>query len=220
MSRQPTASIRIIVADDHPIVRHGLRNIVEDEADLSVAGEAGTADEVLAAAERIPCDVILLDLSMPGAQGLDLLKALRRRFPAVAILVLSIAPESQFAVRALQAGAAGYITKRSAPDLLVDAIRHVVGGGVHFSLATGRALADEALRLQPRRGADWTRLSVRENEILRLLASGLSATTIGRELGISVKTVSTHRTRMLAKLDLESTAALIRYALNAGVIER
>lgn len=207
-----------MIADDHPIVRRGLRNIVASERDLEVVAEAENAAEVLETAARTECDVVVLDLSMPGASGLSVLKELRRQHPRIAVLVLSVAPEDQFALRAVKAGAAGYLTKRSAPDQLVDAIRCVIKGGLHLSVATGRSLVDEALRPEPRRSAGWARLSDRELEVLRLLASGMSATRIGKELGVSVKTVSTHRTRLLTKLDLDSTAALVRYAIAEGLI--
>lgn len=189
------------------------------EKDLEVVAEAENAAEVLDLAARTDCDVVVLDLSMPGASGLSVLKELRRLHPRIAVLVLSVAPEEQFALRAVKAGAAGYLTKRSAPDQLVDAIRCVNKGGLHLSLSTGRSLVNEALRPEPRRSERWARLSDRELEILRLLASGMSVTRIGGELGVSVKTVSTHRKRLLTKLDLDSTAGLVRYALAEGLIE-
>ena len=216
-TKEPHA--RIIIADDHPIVRRGLRNIVDAEDGFEVVAEAGTADEVLDSAARVECDIVVLDLAMPGAAGFDVLKELRRQFPRVPVLVLSVAPEDPFALRALKAGASGYLTKRSAPDQLVDAIRRVVSGGVHLSLATGRALVDEALRPVERHGPTWSRLSNRELEVLRLLASGMSPTRIGRDLGISIKTVSTHRKRLLTKLGLETTADLVRYALAQRLID-
>lgn len=208
-----------MIADDHPVVRRGLRDIVEAEEDLEVVAEAENAAGVLEYAARTECDVVLLDLSMPGASGLSVLKELRRQHPHIAVLVLSVAPEDQFAVRAVKAGASGYLTKRSAPHQLVDAIRCVIKGGLHLSVATGRSLVNEALRPEPRRSAQWARLSDRELEILRLLASGMSATRAGQELGISVKTVSTHRKRILTKLDLDSTAGLVRYAIEEGLIK-
>lgn len=219
VSSNRRARARILIADDHPIVRRGLRDIVESEKDLEVVGEAETAVEALEHAARTECDVVVLDLSMPGASGLSVLKELRRRHPRIAVLVLSVAPEEQFALRAIKAGAAGYLTKRSAPDQLVEAIRCVIKGGLHVNLATGRSLVNEALRPEPRRSARWARLSDRELEILRLLASGMTATRIGQHLGVSVKTVSTHRKRLLTKLDLDSTAGLVRYALTEGLIQ-
>ena len=210
---------RIMIADDHPIVRRGLRDTLASEQGFDVVAEAGTADEVLALAAQIPCDVLVLDLSMPGASGLNLLRQCRQQFPSIPVLILSVAPEDQFALRALEAGAAGYLTKRSAPDLLVDAIRRVASGGVHLSLAAGRALVAQALRPPARERLAHGGLSTRELQILHLLASGLTPTRIGRELDISVKTVSTHRRRLLEKLHLDSTAALIGYALQHGLLE-
>lgn len=199
----------IIIADDHPIVRRGLRNIVEVEADLEVVGEAASAGEVIELVSSTPCDVVVLDLSMPGASGLSVLTELRRLHPGIAILVLSVAPEEQFAVRAVKAGAAGYLTKRSAPQQLVEAIGRVLGGGLHVSFVTARSLAHDGLEPSCRT-EHWGRLSDRELEILKRLAAGASPTLIGDELGISRKTVSTHRKRLLKKLDLHATAELIR----------
>ena len=210
--------IRIVIADDHPIVRGGLRNIVEAESDLVIVGEASTADELRRTALEV-CDVLVLDLSMPGAIGLGLLKEIRTRFPSMPILVLSISPEEQFAIRALRAGASGYVTKRSAPAMLVDAVRRVFAGGVYVSVAVSRQLAAQALRPAVRAGSKHSRLSDRELEILQLLVSGLSSTKIAAHLHISVKTVSTHRARLLAKLGLDSNAALVRFAIRERLAE-
>ncbi len=210
--------IRIVIADDHPIVRRGLRNIVESESDFMVVGEASTADEIDNTLLD-GCDVLVLDLSMPGAVGLSVLKDVRLRSPALPILILSMTPEEQFALRALRAGASGYITKRSAPDMLVDAIRRVIGGGVYVSVAVSRMLAAEALRPAARTRSMHSRLSDRELEILQLFASGMSSTKIAAHLDISVKTVSTHRKRLLTKLGLDSNAALIRFAIREQIVE-
>jgi two-component system, NarL family, invasion response regulator UvrY len=221
MSRAATADrrpIRIVIADDHPIVRRGLCNIVEAEPDLVVISEAATAEEVRTSPLEA-CDLLVLDLAMPGAVGLSVLKELRGRVPALPILILSITPEEQFALRALRAGASGYLTKRSAPDQLVEAIRFVVRGGIYLSRAMSLALANEALRAGPRPRFSATRLSERELDVLHRLASGRSATAIAAELGISVKTVSTYRRRLLAKIGGESTVALIRYAIREGIVE-
>jgi DNA-binding NarL/FixJ family response regulator len=220
--RAPSAHsrIRILIADDHPIVRRGLRQVAEADPALHVVAESATADETLAAAQRAPCDVIVLDLAMPGADGFSLLKSLRDRLPAVPILVLSMAPEEQFAARAIRAGAAGYVSKRSAPEQLADAIRRVADGGLYVSSSTGRVLAQDVL-LPPRRvGAAAFRLSDREIEVLRMLAAGVSGEGIAARLQISSKTVSTYRRRLLTKLGLDSTAALIRYAIEHDVTDR
>lgn len=215
----PVPRTRILIADDHPIVRRGLRDTLRAEAGFEVVAEASTATEVFDLGARVACDILLLDLSMPGASGLSVLKQWRHRFPQVPVLILSVAPEDQFALRTIQAGAAGYLTKRSAPELLVEAVRQVANGGVHLSLAAGRALVAQALRPPLRQGPDHGVLSTRELQILRLLAAGLTPTRIGRELEISVKTVSTHRRRLMEKLDLDSTAQLIRYAIQQGLTD-
>ena len=209
---------RIMIADDHPIVRRGLRETLEMDGGFEVVAEAVSAEEVLTQASRTRCDALVLDLSMPGAVGLSTLQQFRRQFPDIPVLILSVAPEDQFALRALRAGAAGYITKRSASAQLVAAIRRVVSGGIYVSGTAGLALV-EALRPLPGRDVIVGKLSTRELEVLRLFATGRTPTGIGIDLGISVKTVSTHRKRILTKLALDSTAGLIRCALEAKLLE-
>jgi DNA-binding NarL/FixJ family response regulator len=208
-----------LIADDHPIVRKGLCQIVQSAPELDVVAEAATADEVLTATRTIGFDVVVLDLGLPGAVGLSVLKQLREELPNVPVLILSIAPEDQFGVRAVKAGAAGYVPKRSAPDQLVDAIRRVASGGMHVSRTTGQTLAQEALRPPVRTGAAAHVLSDRELEVLRLMASGTSGTAIARVLQVSPKTVSTYRRRLLTKLGLDSTASLIRYAVDQQIVD-
>ena len=220
----PTAAsaaprIRILIADDHPIVRKGLCQIVAAAPDLSVVAEAETAEDVLSKSRTAAFDVVVLDLGLPGAVGLSVLKQLREENSNVRVLILSIAPEEQFGMRALKAGAAGYVPKRSAPDQLVDAIRRVAAGGMYVSRDTGQKLALETLRPPPRTGASAHVLSERELEVLRMMASGKSGKTIARLLRVSPKTVSTYRRRMLTKLALDSTAALIRYALDHQIVD-
>ena len=210
--------VRIVIADDHPVVRQGLKYIVESEPDLSVVAEASSAEEVLTAPLGA-CDVLVLDLGMPGAVGLSLLSEVRARFTDLPILILSIIPEEQFAIRALQAGASGYISKRSASELLVEAVRQVVDGGLYMSETVSRRFAMEAFRPPVPGSPIRRRLSNREIEIVRLYAVGLSLTKIAEQLHISVKTVSTHRRRLMTKLGLDSNAALIRYALRERLIE-
>ncbi len=210
---------RIIIADDHPIVRRGLRQIIEASPELQVVAEAGTAEEALTAAEQHPCDVVVLDLSLPGADGLSVLKALRLRLPQVPVLILSMAPEEQFGARTIRAGAAGFISKRVTAEHLIDAIRRVVAGGLYVSATTGQALARDLLLPPPRAGAGAFRLSDREIDVLRLLASGRSGEDIAAHLGISGKTVSTYRKRLLTKLGVDSTAALIRYAIEHDIVD-
>jgi DNA-binding NarL/FixJ family response regulator len=189
--------IRILVADDHAIVRRGLRQIVADESDMEVVGEAQTTQEILDLARQEEWDVIVLNISMPGRGGFEALKALKQTHSKRPVLVLSMYPEDQFAVRAFRAGAAGYMTKESAPEELVQAIRKVVRGGKYVSPSLAEKLAAEL-------GEDAERppheaLSEREYHVLCLLASGKTATQIAAEMSLSVKTISTYRTRLLEK---------------------
>ncbi|MDP3717518.1 MAG: response regulator transcription factor [Acidobacteriota bacterium] len=203
--------IRVILVDDHPIVRRGLKETLAAEADLAVVAEAERSEEVLAALQQHPCDVVLLDLSLPGRGGLDVLKDVRRDFPGVRVLVVSTHDESQYAVRAMRAGAAGYLTKNSAPEELVRAVRSVVSTGRHITDDVASALAEYAL--DDRSGFLHERLSDREHEVLRRLTAGRTVSEIAGELSLSVKTVSTYRSRMVQKLGAKSTADLVRYAI-------
>jgi DNA-binding NarL/FixJ family response regulator len=201
--------IRVLLADDHQIVRDGLRRILASQADLEVAGEAADGDEALALVRAHDYDVAVLDLSMPGLSGLDLVKRLKLEKPKLRLLVLSMHAEQQYAVRALKAGASGYLTKDSASAQLIGALRKVAAGGVHVSEAAALGLVSAASG----DGPPHARLSDREFEVLKLLAGGASPTDIARQLHLSVKTVSTHKTRVLEKLGLGGTAELVRYAL-------
>jgi DNA-binding NarL/FixJ family response regulator len=198
--------IRVLLADDHEIVRDGLKRILAAAGDLQVAGEASSGDQALALVRANDYDVAMLDMSMPGLSGIDLIKRLKLEKPGLRLLVLSMHGEHQYAARALKAGAAGYLTKDSAAEQLVGALRKVAAGGVHISEAAAAGLVGAEARLH---GA----LSDREFEVLRLLAGGLSPTEIGERLHLSVKTVSTHKARILEKLELGGTAELVRYAL-------
>ena len=204
--------IRILVADDHKIVRDGLKRILAATPDLQVAAEAAGGDEALALVKANDYDLVMLDMSMPGLSGMDLIKRLRIERPKLRILVLSMHGEQQYAARALKAGAAGYLNKDSAAEMLVGAIRKIAAGGVHISEAAAAALLQSTAR--PPHEA----LSNREFEVLRLLAGGLGPTEIGAKLHLSVKTVSTHKTRILEKLRVGSTAELVRYALDNKII--
>lgn len=201
--------IRILLADDHQIVRDGLRRILDAHPEFEVAGEAPDGDAALALVRAQDYDVAVLDMSMPGLSGLDLVKRLKAEKPRLKILVLSMHGEQQYAARALKAGAAGYLNKDSAAEQLVGALRKIAAGGVHVSetAAAGLILA------RSEAGAPHERLSDREFEILRLLAQGLTPTEIGERLHLSVKTVSTHKSRAQDKLGVAGTAELVRYAL-------
>jgi DNA-binding NarL/FixJ family response regulator len=201
--------IRVLLADDHEIVRDGLKRILGACSDVQVAGEAANGDEALALARANDYDLALLDMSMPGLSGIDLVKRLKAEKPRMKLLVLSMHGEPQYAARALKAGAAGYLTKDSAAEQLVGAIRKVAAGGVMVSEAAAAGL----LAASSGEGPPHSRLSDREFEVFKQLAGGASPTEIARRLHLSVKTVSTHKTRIQEKLGLASTAELVRYAL-------
>jgi len=203
--------IRVMLVDDHPIVRRGLKETLSAEADVVVVGEAARSEEVLAALTANPCDVVLLDISLPGRGGLDVLKAIRQSFPDVRVLVVSTHDESQYAVRAMRAGAAGYLTKTSPPEELVRAVRQLMRTGRYINEEVGAALAQFAQDDRP--GPPHERLSDREHEVLRLLTAGKTVSDIANELSLSVKTVSTYRTRLVEKLGVRTTSDLVRYAL-------
>jgi DNA-binding NarL/FixJ family response regulator len=198
--------IRVLIADDHKIVRDGLRRILAAAGDVEVAGEASDGDQALALVRANAYDVALLDISMPGLSGIDLIKRLKLERPALPLLVLSMHGEGQYAARALKAGASGYLNKDSAAEMLLGALRKVAAGGVHIGEAAAAGLV--AAGREPHEA-----LSNREFEVLRLLVAGSSPTDIAEQLHLSVKTVSTHKTRMLEKLKLRTTADLVRYAI-------
>jgi DNA-binding NarL/FixJ family response regulator len=202
---------RVLVADDHPVVRTGLKEIIGRHRDMAVLGEAGTAAEVCRLVVQKPWDVVILDLSLPDRSGLEVLKEIKRQRPRTPVLVLTAYHDEQFAVRAIRAGAAGYITKGAAPEDLVSAIRRLAQGRRYVSPAVAEELI-EALGHESDE-APHQRLSDREYQVLCLLGSGKSVSQIAQELGRSVKTISTHRARILEKLDMQSTAQLVRYVL-------
>ena len=206
--------IRVLLADDHTLVREGLRQLLGATADIRVEGEAANGDEALALVKANDYDLAVLDMSMPGLSGIELIKRLRLEKPRLRLLVLSMHGEAQYAARALKAGAAGYLTKDSASAQLVSAIRKVAAGGVHISEAAAAQLVGAAA------GGDvprHTRLSNREFEVFRLLVAGRGPTEIAEQLHLSVKTVSTHKTRILEKMGMESIAELVRYAVEKGL---
>lgn len=217
MPQRDKGGIRIIVADDHPIVRAGLREIIARERDMSIAAEAQTSQEVFEALARHHADVLILDVMMPGRGGMEVVKLLRQERPDLPVLMLSVFPEDQLAVRALRAGAAGYLTKDSATGELVGAIRKVVGGGRYVSPLVAEKLARE---LSGHAGqAPHDKLSDREYQILRMIVKGRTVSDIAEELALSVKTISTYRTRMMEKLNVRTTADLVRYALAERLVE-
>jgi len=209
--------IRVAIADDHPIVREGLRRIVSDDGGISVPGEASSAVELFRLLKSTAVDVVLLDVSMPGATFIETLQDLRREHPTIKVLVISAHPEDQWAMRSLQAGAAGYLTKDHSPEQLVHAIRRVARGGRYVSESMAERLAgmvDGGLARAPHE-----QLSDREFEVLRALGSGMMVKDVAAQLRLSSKTVSTYRTRLLEKMGLESKADLVRYVVAHGLLK-
>jgi len=203
--------IRILIADDHAVVRRGLKHIVSEQPDMTVAGEAENARQVLDLARTDKWDVIVLDINMPGRSGLEVLKELRREHPKLPVLVLSVHPEDQYGVRVLKAGAAGYLTKDSASDELVRAIRKVHRGGKYVSASLAEVLAFE-LETETDRPRHKS-LSDREYQVMTMIASGKTVGEIGKELSLSVKTISTYRARVLGKMKMRTNAELTHYAI-------
>jgi DNA-binding NarL/FixJ family response regulator len=202
---------RVLIADDHAIVREGLRRILAGDDAFAVAGESRDGHEVLAAVRAGGFDVLLLDLSMPGRGGIDLLRQVKAERPGLRVLVLSMHAEDQYAMRAIRAGASGYLTKDTATEQLVAALRKIAAGGLFITNAVAESLA---LGVQAASGElPHQRLSDREHEVFLLLAGGESASDIAERLHLSVKTVSTHKTHILEKLGAESLAELVRYAI-------
>lgn len=208
--------IRILIADDHPVVRLGLKQIISEVKDMMVADEAQTGQEVLKKAGKNEFDVILLDISMPGRSGLDILHELRSKYPKTPVLILSIYPEDQFAVRVLKIGAAGYLTKESAPEELVLAIRRVAQGRKYISGTLAEKLATD-LEFDSEKPVHEN-LSDREYQVLCQLASGKRLKDIADELDLSIKTISTYRTRILDKMKMNNNAEVIRYALQNKLV--
>lgn len=205
------------MADDHAIVREGLKRIVSSIEGMEVIGEAGNGTEVMQRVRELAFDVLLLDLSMPGRSGMELIKLIRAEKPQLRILVLSMHQELQYAVRAIKNGASGYLTKESAPAQLEQAIRKVASGGAFISAEVAEQLALGAM--PGSEAVPHESLSNREFEVLQLLVAGVSLTDIAAKLSLSVKTVSTHKTNLMQKMGLQNQSELIRYALKHGLAE-
>jgi DNA-binding NarL/FixJ family response regulator len=207
--------IKLLIADDHAIMRAGLRRILELHDDIEVIGEAVNGFEVMDWVRKGGMDVLLLDLSMPGKSGIELIKQVKTENAKLPVLILTMHEEEQFALRTIRAGASGYVTKESAATLLVEAIRRVANGRLFISPAVAEQLA---LNLMPGTSElPHTQLSDREFEVFQLLVAGTSVTAIGEKLHLSVKTVSTHKTRILQKMNMQSLAELVRYAIANGL---
>ncbi len=209
--------MRILITDDHAVVRQGLKLILADHFKKAVFGEARNATEALALVWKEKWDVVVLDITMPGRSGLEVLKEIKRSRPKLPVLVLSMHPEDQFAVRLLKAGAAGYLTKESAGEELVCAIKKVVAGGRYISPSLAERMASY-LTIDVRK-APHERLSDREFLILRMIASGKQVSQVAKELSLSVATVSTYRGRILGKMDMKNNAELTHYALQKELVD-
>jgi DNA-binding NarL/FixJ family response regulator len=210
--------IRILIADDHPLVRMGLRQMLARHEDMVVQGEAEDYSGILARLREAEYDILLLDVSLPGKNGIEILKSLREIYPTLKALVISTHPENQYGLRALRAGAAGYLTKSISLEHLVEAVREIAAGRRYISKELAGLLADSMGRKDPDAPAHET-LSDRELQTLRLIAAGRKPADIATELALSPKTVSVYRARILEKLGLKSNAELARYAQRHGLVE-
>jgi two-component system invasion response regulator UvrY len=208
--------LKILIADDHPIVRQGLKQALAESCDMVVAGEAGDGQEVLSELSQNDYDIVVLDITMPGRNGLDILKDIKHMNHELPVLILSFHPEEQYALRALRSGASGYLTKQSAVSELETAIRKIAAGGKYVTLSLGESIA---FYLDAKEEVPHETLSDREYEVMCMIASGKSVTTIANELSLSAKTVSTHRSRILEKTHLRDNTGIIRYCLQHGLVD-
>lgn len=208
--------LKILIADDHAVVRQGLKQILAEDFDTIEFGEAGNADETLAQTAKSKWDLLILDINMPGKSGLEILNDLKKLRPELPILYLSVNSEDQYAIRVIRAGASGYLAKDSAPEELVTAVKKVLTGGKYISASLAEKLA---VGLQPKmEKPPHEHLSNREFQVLRLIASGKTPTEIAGVLSLSVPTISTYRARILEKMKLNTSAELMRYALQNGLV--
>ena len=207
--------IKILIADDHTVVRRGLEQIIAETPDIVVTGEASNGWEVLDKVSNGNYDEVILDIAMPGKDGMEVLNQIKHEKPELPVLILSMYPEEQFAVRALRSGASGYLTKESAPDELVSAIRKVSTGGKYISSALAEKLA---FLLQNMERPLHEALSDREYKVMCLIASGKTVTEIATELSLSIKTISTYRSRVLEKMNLKNNAELTHYAIKNQIV--
>ncbi len=210
--------MNVLIVDDHAVVRKGLRQILSEEYDDLVFAEATEGRSALEAVTERALDVVVLDISMPGRSGLDVLKEIKKERPDLPVLVLSMYPEEQFAVRVLRAGASGYLTKETAPNELVKAIKKVTTGGTYVSPALAEMLALD-LQQDTNQAYPHKALSDREYEVMLMIASGKAVSEIAEELSLSVKTISTYRARIIDKIHMRSNAEITRYAIRHGLVE-
>lgn len=210
-------NIRVLIADDHAIVREGLKQILAETKDIAVAGDAENGMAAVHLVRKTPCDVLLLDISMPDRNGIDVLKQIKSEFPKIAVLMLSMHREDQYAIRSLRAGAGGYLNKQSAPAELVNAIRQVAAGRKYVSAALAQELANQVGN--ERQAAPHESLSDREYQTLIMIASGKTVSEIAADLSLSVKTISMYRSRLLQKMKLRHNAELTHYAIKNHLVE-
>lgn len=208
--------IDILIVDDHAIVREGLNTILKFEKNFNVAGMAKNSAEALKFVANKKLDVIILDISLPGRSGLEIIKEVKKIQPAIKILMLSIYPEDRFAIRAFKAGASGYLTKEMAPEMIVEAIRKLSTGGKYITPAIAERLADELNELSEK--TPHERLSDREFDVMCLIGLGKSLIEIAEKIGISDRTVSTYRTRIIKKMNLKSNSDIIQYVIDNGLV--
>jgi DNA-binding NarL/FixJ family response regulator len=217
MTEKASATIRVFIADDHAIVREGLKQILAESPDMIVAGEAENGLDAIRLFRKARCHVMLLDISMPDRNGIEVLKQVKKEHPEMAVLMLSMHREDQYAIRSLKAGAAGYLTKQSAPRELVVAIRQVAAGQKYVSAALAQALAAQVG--EDHEAPPHESLSDREFQTLTMIASGKTVGQIAGELSLSVKTISEYRSRLLVKMKLKNSAELTHYAIRNGLVE-
>jgi two-component system invasion response regulator UvrY len=209
--------LRILVVDDHPVVRQGIMRIIEETQDMRVTGEAESGSEAVKKLKDQEYDMVLLDISMPGSDGLDVIREIKKLKPNLPVLILTIHPEKYYGLRMLQAGASGYLTKQNAPFELIEAIRKVSQGGLYISDSLAQLLVASKKSGEGKPGHE--KLSDREYQIMYMIASGKKVKTIADELCISVKTIHVHRRHVLEKLDMTSNAEIIHYAIQNGILE-
>ena len=216
VTKKVTGKIKVIIADDHPLFRRGLKHAFAETPDIEVVGEVETGEELLKKVQGMDLNLALLDISLPGKGGLEILKELREDRPKLPVLMLTVYPEEHYAVRFFKAGASGFITKESSTDQIYHAVRKVAGGGKYASPEITEKLAFDFSKSD--RPAH-ERLSDREHQVFMMLAEGDSPTEIGKELSLSVKTISTHRSRILDKMEMKKNAELIHYAISQKLIQ-
>jgi DNA-binding NarL/FixJ family response regulator len=209
--------MHILIADDHGVVRRGLKDILSDALPGTLFSEASSGDEVLSHLEKTRTALLVLDISMPGRSGMDVLRDVKHTYPRLPVIILSCHPEDQYAVRCLRAGASAYINKESAPEELAIATRKILGGGRYISSTLAEKLID--ILDEPDDKPLHESLSDREHEVMRMIADGIPLTDIGEALHVSVKTVSSYRARIMEKMHMKSNAELTRYAMTQGLME-